>query len=139
MTNHWVDLANARVFLIAGSNAAENHVMAMKWVLKAKERGAKVIHVDPRFTRTSSVADVYARIRPGGDIAYLGAIIDHIVRNRLYDEEYVTTHTNALHLVKDEFGFEDGLFSGFDEGARRYEPASWGYQLDPEAKTPLLA
>ncbi len=139
MTNHWLDLQNARVFLIAGSNAAENHVMSMKWVMKAKERGAKIIHVDPRFTRTSSIADVYARIRPGADIAYLGAIINHIIQGRLYDEEYVTTHTNALHVVKDEFGFDDGLFTGFDEGARRYDAASWGYQLDPRTKTPLRA
>jgi formate dehydrogenase major subunit len=87
MTNHGLDLQNAKVFLIAGSNAAENHVMAMKWVMKAKEKGAKVIHVDPRFTRTSAVADLYARIRPGADIAYLGAIIGYILREKLYDEE----------------------------------------------------
>ena len=139
MTNHWLDLQNARVFLIAGSNAAENHVMSMKWVMKAKEKGAKVIHVDPRFTRTSSIADIYARIRPGADIAYLGAIINYIVQNKLYDEEYLTTHTNALLLVKDEFGFQDGLFSGYDEAGRKYDNASWAYQLDPKTKTPLKA
>ncbi len=139
MTNHWLDLQNAKVFLIAGSNAAENHVMAMKWVMKAKEKGAKIIHVDPRFTRTSSVADIYARIRPGADIAYLGAIINYLVQNRLYDEEYVTTHTNALLLVKDEFGFQDGLFSGYDETGRKYDNASWAYQLDPKTRTPQKA
>ena len=67
MTNHWADLQNAKVFLIEGSNAAENHAMSMKWIRKAKDRGAIVIHVDPRFNRTSTVADVYARIRPGAD------------------------------------------------------------------------
>jgi formate dehydrogenase major subunit len=134
MTNHWLDLQNAKVFLIAGSNAAENHVMSMKWIMKAKEKGAKVIHVDPRFTRTSSVADVYARLRPGSDIAYLGAIINYIVQNRLYDEEYVLAHTNALHLVKEEFGFEDGLFSGYDAAGHKYDNASWGYQVDPATK-----
>ncbi len=139
MTNHWLDLQNARVFLIAGSNAAENHVMSMKWVMKAKQRGAKVIHVDPRFTRTSAIADVYARIRPGTDIAYLGAIIRHLIENRLYDEEYVTTHTNALLLVNDAFGFEDGLFSGFDEAQRKYDSASWTYQLDGKTRTPQRA
>src|SRR5512138_2955073 len=134
MTNHWLDLQNAKVFLIAGSNAAENHVMSMKWVMKAKEKGARIIHVDPRFTRTSSVADIYARIRPGTDIAYLGAIINHLIQHKLYDEEYVLTHTNALLLVKDEFGFEDGLFSGYDEAGHKYDNGSWGYDVDPVTK-----
>ena len=72
MTNHWADLENAKVFLIEGSNAAENHPMAMKWIRKAQEKGAKIIHVDPRYNRTSNIADVFARIRPGADIAFLG-------------------------------------------------------------------
>jgi formate dehydrogenase major subunit len=139
MTNHWLDLQNAKVFLIGGSNAAENHVMSMKWVMRAKEKGAKIIHVDPRFTRTSSVADIYARIRPGTDIAYLGAIINYLIQNKLYDEEYVLTHTNALLLVNDGFGFEDGLFSGYDDAGRKYDNASWTYQLDPATKTPARA
>src|SRR5690242_7117051 len=115
MTNHWLDLQHARVFLIAGSNAAENHVMAMKWVQKARDKGAKVIHVDPRFTRTSSIADVFAQIRPGADIAYLGAIIKYIVETKQYDEEYLRLHTNAYFLVNEDYKFEDGLFAGFDE------------------------
>ncbi len=86
MTNHWVDLQNAKVFLIEGSNAAENHAMSMKWIQKAKDRGAIVIHVDPRFNRTSTVADIYARIRPGSDIAFLGAVIRHVLERNLYDE-----------------------------------------------------
>jgi formate dehydrogenase major subunit len=134
MTNHWVDLQNAKVFLIEGSNAAENHAMAMRWIQKAKDRGAIVIHVDPRYNRTSSTADVYARIRAGTDIAFLGAVIRHVLVNKLYDEEYVKLHTNALLLTRAEFAFEDGVFSGYDREKRKYDTASWGYDLDREKK-----
>ena len=79
MTNHWIDLKNAKAFLIEGSNAAENHPMAMQWVMEAKNNGAKIIHVDPRFTRTSAVADIFVRIRPGTDIAFLNSIINYIL------------------------------------------------------------
>ena len=106
MTNHWADLQHAKVFLIEGSNTAENHVIAMKWIRKAQEKGAKVIHVDPRFNRTSSIADVYARIRPGADIAFLSAMINHILEHKLYDEAYVQLHTNALMKVDAAFGHE---------------------------------
>jgi len=139
MTNHWLDLQHAKVFLIAGSNAAENHVMAMKWVMKAKEKGAKIIHVDPRFTRTSSLADVYARIRPGADIAYLGAIVNYVLQNKLYDERYVLANTNALLKVGKDFKFEEGLFSGYDAEKHKYDNASWSYQLDPKTHTPVKA
>jgi len=139
MTNHWLDLQNAKVFLIAGSNAAENHVMAMKWMQKARAKGAKIIHVDPRFTRTSAMADVYARIRPGADIAYLGAMISYVIENKLYDEAYVRENTNALFLTRPDFGFEDGLFSGFDEAAHKYDNASWGYDLDEKTHLPRKA
>ncbi len=134
MTNHWADLQNAKVFLIEGSNAAENHAMSMKWIRKAKDAGAIVIHVDPRFNRTSTVADVYARIRPGTDIAFLGSVIRHVLENRLYDEEYVKLHTNALFVTSDDFGFEDGLFTGFDGEKRKYDTKSWGYALDASKK-----
>lgn len=139
MTNHWLDLQNAKVFLIQGSNAAENHVMSMKWVRKAQERGAIIIHVDPRYNRTSAAADIYARIRAGSDIAFLNAIIHYILVNRLYDEPYVKLHTNALMLTSDDFAFHDGLFSGFDEEGHKYDTASWAYQLDPETKKPRKA
>jgi formate dehydrogenase major subunit len=139
MTNHWLDLQHSKVFLIAGSNAAENHVMAMKWVQKAKAKGAKIIHVDPRFTRTSAMADVYARIRPGADIAYLGAIISYVLEQRLYDEAYVKENTNALFLTKEDYAFEDGLFSGYKEADHKYDNASWGYDLDPKTGTPRKA
>ena len=98
MTNHWIDLQNCKTILVEGSNVAENHPMAFKWIRKAQENGAKIIHVDPRFTRTSAAADVYARIRPGTDAAFQNTMINYILVNKLYDEDYVTTHTNALFL-----------------------------------------
>jgi len=139
MTNHWADLQHAKVFLIEGSNCAENHVMALKWMRKAQEKGAIVIHVDPRFNRTSSMADIYARIRPGADIAFLSAVINHLLVNKLYDEEYVKLHTNALLTVSDEFGFADGLFTGFHEDKHKYDNASWSYDLDKKTKKPQRA
>ena len=111
MTNHWADLQHCKAILIEGSNAAENHVMAMKWIRKAQENGAVLIHVDPRFTRTSAGADIFARIRPGTDVALLGAMIRHILENKLYDEDYVFTHTNARFLGRADFKFENGVFS----------------------------
>src|SRR3954467_2101818 len=134
MTNHWADLENSKVFLIEGSNAAENHVMAMKWIRKAQEKGAKIIHVDPRYNRTSGIADVYARIRPGADIAFLGAIIRLVIENGWYDAEYVKIHTNALFVARDDFGIEDGLFSGYDREKHTYDTVSWGYQLGKDQK-----
>ena len=106
MTNHWVDLQNCKTILVEGSNVAENHPMAFKWIRKAQENGAKIIHVDPRFTRTSAAADVYARIRPGTDAAFQNTMINHILVNKLYDEDYVTTHTNALYLGNDREDLE---------------------------------
>src|SRR6516165_7077832 len=98
MTNHWIDLQHCKAILVEGSNVAENHPMAFKWIRKAQENGAKIIHVDPRFTRTSAAADMYARIRPGTDAAFQNAMINHILVNKLYDEDYLVTHTNALFL-----------------------------------------
>lgn len=138
MTNSWSDLKNAEVFLIAGSNCAENHPIAMKWINRAKENGAKIIVVDPRFTRTASKADIFAQIRPGTDIAYLGALINYIIEQKLYDEKYVLNHTNALLKISKDYNLEDGLFSGYNEKTRKYAVASWGYQLGPDHK-PLQA
>jgi formate dehydrogenase major subunit len=139
MTNGWADLQNAKVFLIEGSNCAENHVMAMKWIRKAQEKGAKIIHVDPRFNRTSSVADIYARIRPGADIAFLSAVINHILAKKLYDEEYVKLHTNALFVADDAFGFDEGVFSGYDHEKHKYDQSSWSPKLDPKTRKPVKA
>jgi len=138
MTNSWSDMQNSEVFLIGGSNCAENHPIAMKWINLAKEKGAKIIVVDPRFTRTASKADVFAQIRPGTDIAYLGAMIKYIIENKLYDYEYVTSFTNALYKVSKDYQFEEGLFSGFDPKTKKYGVDSWGYQLGPDNK-PLKA
>jgi len=138
MTNHWADLQHCKAILIEGSNAAENHVMAMKWIRKAQENGAVLIHVDPRFTRTSAGADQFARIRPGTDVALLGAMINHVIANKLFDEDYVTTHTNALFLGRADFAFQDGVFSGFDGEKHKYDTSTWGYQLD-EQERPKVA
>ncbi len=134
MTNHWIDMQHAKTILVEGSNVAENHPMAYKWIRKAQENGAKLIHVDPRFTRTSAGADIYARLRPGTDAAFLNTMINHILVNRLHDEDFVTTHTNALFLLQPDFGFKDGLFSGYDETKHAYDTKSWGYQLDGQGK-----
>jgi formate dehydrogenase major subunit len=104
MTNHWSDLQHCKTILVEGSNVAENHPMAFKWIRKAQENGAIIIHVDPRFSRTSQASDIYARIRPGADAAFLNAVINHILVNKLYDEDYVETHTTAL-FVGDEIRF----------------------------------
>ncbi len=141
MTNHWADLQHSKAILVQGSNVAENHVMAMKWIRRAQENGAVIIHVDPRFTRTSATADIFARIRPGADAALLNTMINYILVHKLYDEDFVTTHTNALLLGRGDFDFKDGLFSGYDPETRKYDSESWGYQLDgggrPRAATRL--
>jgi formate dehydrogenase major subunit len=137
MTNHWVDMQHAKAILVEGSNVAENHPMAFKWIRKAQENGAIIIHVDPRYTRTSATSDIYARIRPGADAAFLNTMIHHILANKLYDEDYVTTHTNARYVGDAGFDFKDGVFSGFDEEKHKYDSATWGYELD-ESKRPKV-
>jgi formate dehydrogenase major subunit len=141
MTNHWIDLQNCDVFLIMGSNAAENHPIAFKWVMKAKQRGAKIIHVDPRFTRTSAKADFYAALRSGTDIAFIGGMIKYILENEKYFKEYVVNYTNAPFLVNEKFDFNDGLFSGYDPIKRQYDKATWAIQRDDKGiplKDPTL-
>jgi formate dehydrogenase major subunit len=131
MTNHWIDIRNADVILVMGSNAAENHPISFKYVLEAKDRGAKLLSVDPRFTRTSSKADLYAPLRAGTDIAFLGGMINYIIENKLFHDEYLRLHTNATFLVSPDFkmpGELDGLFSGYDEKKRAYDKASWSFQ-----------
>jgi formate dehydrogenase major subunit len=134
MTNHWADMQHCKTILVEGSNVAENHPMAFKWIRKAQDAGAVLIHVDPRFTRTSAGADIYARIRPGADPAFLNTVINYILVNKLYDEDYVMTHTNALMLGDADFEFKDGLFSGYDEEKHSYNTKTWGYQLGADGK-----
>ncbi len=130
MTNHWIDIKNADVILIIGSNAAENHPISMKWVQKARDNGGKMICVDPRFTRTASLSDLYAPIRPGTDIAFINGIINYALQNNRVQKEYIVEYTNASYLVNPDYRFNDGLFSGYDGGKRKYDDKSWQYQLD---------
>jgi formate dehydrogenase major subunit len=114
-----------------GSNMAENHPVGFQWVLEARERGATVIHVDPRFTRTSAMANKWVGIRAGSDIAFLGGIINYILQNDLWFEEYVKHYTNAPVIITDEFsGTEegDGLFSGWDPEQGTYATQTWQYE-----------
>src|SRR5439155_66575 len=133
MTNGWVDIRNADVILVMGGNPAENHPCGFKWAMEAKrERNAKLVVVDPRFTRTASVADVYAPIRPGTDIAFLNGIIRYALSTGRYHEEYVRIHTAGPYIVGEKFAFNDGLFSGFDPAKAQYDKSAWAYQADPK-------
>lgn len=132
MTNHWSDLQNTDVALIMGGNPAENHPISFRWLTKAKERGAKIVSVDPRFTRTSSKADVYAQLRSGSDIAFMGGMIKYAIDNELYHKDYVVNYTNAPFIVKEDYKFEDGLFSGYDEATRKYDRASWAFETNED-------
>ncbi len=147
MTNHWNDIANSDCILAIGSNAAENHPASFGYIMKAQDKGAKLISVDPRFTRTSSKADIYAPLRSGTDIAFIGGMIkyvlDDIERNPdNYNMTYITEYTNASYLI--DPGFKgpaelEGLFSGYagslnetDGGKRKYDKSSWQYQMDAQ-------
>jgi formate dehydrogenase major subunit len=133
MTNGWVDIKNADVVLIMGGNAAEAHPCGFKWVTEAMEhRKAKLVVVDPRFTRSAAVADYYAPIRVGTDIAFLGGVINYLIANNKIHMDYVKAYTNAPFLIREDFDFKDGLFSGYDEAKRSYDRTTWAYQLDKE-------
>ena len=137
MTNHWIDFKNSDVILIMGANPAENHPVSFRWILKAKDAGAKVICVDPRFTRSAAKSDLYAPLRSGTDIAFLGGMINYILQNKLYFDDYVKQYTNAPLLVSADFkmpGELSGLFSGYAEKKRGYDQKSWGFQKDKDDK-----
>jgi len=117
--------------VIQGSNMAECHPVGFQWVMEAKRRGATVIHIDPRFTRTSAMADLHVPLRAGSDIAFLGGIVNYILSNDLDFREYVVAYTNAATIIAEEFQDTedlDGLFSGFDPEKNVYDPASWHYE-----------
>src|SRR3954462_9447936 len=97
------DLANADCIVIQGSNMAECHPVGFQWVMEAKARGAKVIHIDPRFTRTSAVADLHVPLRAGSDIAFLGGIINYILSTGKYFRDYVVAYTNAATILREDF------------------------------------
>jgi formate dehydrogenase major subunit len=133
MTNTWQDIKNADVIVVMGGNAAEAHPCGFKWVIEAKiENAAKLVVIDPRFTRTASVADVYAPIRPGTDIAFLSGVMRYLLEKDAIQHEYVRAYTNAGLIVKEGFGFTDGLFTGYETNTRSYDKASWDYELDNE-------
>jgi formate dehydrogenase major subunit len=133
MTNGWVDIKNADVVMVMGGNPAEAHPCGFKWVVEAKAHNkAKLIVVDPRFTRTAAVADLFAQIRPGTDIAFLGGVINYLVSKDAIHKEYVTAYTNAPFIVGEGYRFEDGVFSGYDEAARKYDRSSWTYEKDKD-------
>jgi formate dehydrogenase major subunit len=132
-TSYQQDLANSDCILIMGSNMAEAHPVGFRWPMKAREKGARIIHVDPRFTRTSALSDMYVAIRAGSDIAFLGGLINHVLSNERWFKEYVLAYTNAAVIIEE--GFEDtedrnGRFSGYDEKSRHYsgEKGHWGYE-----------
>jgi formate dehydrogenase major subunit len=123
-------LQHSDCIVIQGSNMAECHPVGFQWVMEAKARGAKVIHIDPRFTRTSAVSDTHVPLRAGSDIAFLGGVVNYILSNDKYFREYVVAYTNASFLVSEDFIDADdlgGLFSGYDAEKGTYDPSSWAY------------
>ncbi|GBQ05644.1 formate dehydrogenase subunit alpha [Acetobacter cerevisiae DSM 14362] len=131
MTNNWVDIKNANVVLIMGGNPAEAHPVGFKWVMEAKIRnGAKVLVVDPRFNRSAAVADFYTPIRAGSDAAFMLGVANYLLSHDKIQHEYVKAYTNAALIVREDYSFEDGLFSGYDAENRTYDKSSWTYERD---------
>ena len=119
---------NSDCIVIMGSNMAENHPVGFQWVMEARERGAKVFHVDPRFTRTSAMATKHVGIRAGSDIAFLGGIVNYILEHDRWFEEYVKHYTNAPVIISEEFADTedlDGVFSGWDPEEGQYDTTTW--------------
>src|SRR4051794_38175528 len=129
-----MDVRFADAVFIMGSNMAECHPVSFRFVMQAKLAGAKVMHVDPRFTRTSAMANVYAPLRAGTDIAFLGGLIRYAIEEGKYFKEYVLNYTNAPTLIDAKYKDTedlDGLFSGFVDGERsRYDADTWQYQTE---------
>jgi formate dehydrogenase major subunit len=125
------DLLNADAILIMGSNMAENHPVGFQWVIEAKEHGTQVIHVDPRFSRTSAVANIWVPLRAGSDILFLGGLIHYVLENELFFREYLVHYTNASVIISEQFkDTEDleGIFSGWNGEKKTYDPKSWLYE-----------
>src|ERR1700738_2668840 len=130
MTNGWIDIKNTDMMLIMGGNPAENHPCGFKWPIEAKrQRNAKMIVVDPRFTRTAATADLFLQIRAGADIAFLGGLVNYALESQRIAKEYLVNFTNAAFIVKEGFKLpEDGLYSGFDAATQSYDRSSWNYE-----------
>src|ERR1700675_2174928 len=130
MTNGWIDIKNTDMMLIMGGNPAENHPCGFKWAVEAKrERNAKMIVVDPRYTRTAAVSDLFLQIRAGSDIAFLGGVIRYALENQRIAKEYLVNYTNAAFVIKEGFKLpEDGLYSGYDHGNQTYDKSTWNYE-----------
>ena len=123
--------------MIMGSSMAENHPVGFQWVMEARERGAKVIHVDPRFTRTSAMTDIWLPLRAGSDIIFLGGLVNYVLTNNKEFREYVVRYTNAPTILREDFKDTedlDGLFSGWDEEKKKYNPETWLYRSAPRKK-----
>jgi formate dehydrogenase major subunit len=123
------DLINADAILIMGSNMAENHPVGFQWVIEAREKNrATILHVDPRFTRTSSMADIWVPLRAGTDVLFLGGLINYVLSNDKIFRDYVVAYTNAPTILREDFrDTEDlgGYFSGWDPEKKQYDPTSW--------------
>ena len=133
MTNHWTDIKNTDLVLIMGGNAAEAHPCGFKWVTEAKaNRKAKLIVVDPRFTRSAAVSDFYAPIRAGTDVAFLAGVINYLLEKDKIQHSYVKHYTNAAYLIDPNFKFDNGVFSGYDAAKRSYDRTTWAYQKDDQ-------
>src|SRR5436853_4123861 len=130
MTNGYTDIKNTDMMLIMGGNPAENHPCGFKWAIEAKRnRNAKMIVVDPRFTRTAATADLFLQIRAGADIAFLGGMIDYAIANNRLAKDYLVNYTNAAFIVKEGFKLpEDGLYSGFNPQTQVYDKSTWNYE-----------
>ena len=130
MTNGWIDIKNTDMMLIMGGNPAENHPCGFKWAVEAKRnRNAKMIVVDPRFTRTATQADLFLQIRAGSDIAFLGGVINYVLQHDRVNKEYLVNFTNAPLVITEGFKLpDDGLFSGWDADKKTYSKDTWNYE-----------
>jgi len=130
-TTYLQDLQRADCIVIEGSNFAEAHPVGFQWVMEAKSRGATIIHVDPHFSRTSAMADIFVPLRAGTDIAWLGGLINYVISNDKFFREYVVAYTNAATIITEDFADTedlDGLFSGYDPESRVYDSQTWQYE-----------
>jgi len=141
MTNGWIDIKNTDMMLIMGGNPAENHPCGFKWAIEAKKtRNAKLIVVDPRFTRTAATSDLFLQIRAGADIAFLGGMINYAIQNNRIARDYLLNYTSAALMVHESFKLpEDGFYSGFDPATQTYDRTTWNYEEGGDMNQPAAA